>query len=956
MKLRLGYIFPRVFILGTVLWLSFFTIPLTQAAITEELTFYGTLQNSSGVNLDGTYDMVLRFYNAASGGSLLDTSTHTTANGNPVTVSNGEFSVRLGSGAGNTLDGLDFDNAPIYIGLSVEGDPEMTPRELLTSAAYSFNADRVDGYDANQLLRYNATGSITATDGDTLFTITQNGVGDILNIFDGGSEVLTVIDGGNFGVGTTSPTRTFSVSGDAVITGALYDNSNSAGTNGMVLQSTGSGFAWVATSTLGLGGSNPFGASIDESELNITGSPTDGYLLQASSTAVGGFTWVATSTLGISGGAGGSLFTDGSTTTYLTATGDNLSIGGTSATAKLSVSGNINLASASAGIHQLDTPIITSNLADFNYTFGHLAGQYLTAATDQNVAIGYAAGQNASTTFMDQSVYIGHEAGRYESGGNSTLIGYQAGQFTSGSLNTVTGWRAGRNNTGNESVFIGSQAGEDGSYDYATFIGTGAGDASALYTGEYNIALGYAAFQVAQGDHNIAAGYTSANNLAGSNNIALGQDAGIQINGDNNIAIGEDAGGNSIALGPDGDDNIFLGRTSGYFNEGSDSIFIGRASGYSMNATNSTAVGTQALARSSLVGSPVSSNSVALGYRAGYESSADNNIFVGFQAADNSVTGTNNIVVGYDVDLPSPAGNNQLNIGNLLFGTNIDGTGTATSSGNIGIGTSTPSTKLMVSGVITPSINNAFSLGNSTYRWSEVFATNGVINTSDERLKENIAVLDYGLEEILALEPVSFTWIDNPGQGTKLGFIAQDVQKILPEIISVGNDTEQTLGIRYTEMFSVVVKAIHELWETVTGNTKRIAELEARLHALENDLENAPAASPEFNEKSNNTETDIEANNSLPEETVAGTSTEPLTEKASNSETDEANEEETDATGGLEILTDNNNDENTETKTVIDIDEELTSEPVSESTEVVTESYEDTAISEALETEVVNEI
>ena len=56
------------------------------------------------------------------------------------------------------------------------------------------------------------------------------------------------------GIGTTSPNRLLTVDGDMSLTGALYDSLNSAGTSGMVLQSTGSGLSWVATSTLGISG------------------------------------------------------------------------------------------------------------------------------------------------------------------------------------------------------------------------------------------------------------------------------------------------------------------------------------------------------------------------------------------------------------------------------------------------------------------------------------------------------------------------------------------------------------------------------------------------------------------------------------------------------------------------------------------------------------------------------
>jgi hypothetical protein len=213
----------------------------TRAAINEQIAFYGTLQNNSGTNLSGTYDMVFRFYDAPTGGTLLDTSTHTAANGNAVSVSSGEFTAMLGSGTGNTLDGLNFNTAAIYVGLTIGSDSEMSPRERLAASAYAFNADKVDGYDANQLLRYNATGSITANSAGTLFSLVQNGVGDIFNAFDGLTKVFTILDGGNVGIGTSTPSQKLTVVGDARLTGRLYDNTNTAGVNGMVLQSTGIG-------------------------------------------------------------------------------------------------------------------------------------------------------------------------------------------------------------------------------------------------------------------------------------------------------------------------------------------------------------------------------------------------------------------------------------------------------------------------------------------------------------------------------------------------------------------------------------------------------------------------------------------------------------------------------------------------------------------------------------------
>jgi len=112
-----------------------------------------------------------------------------------------------------------------------------------------------------------------------------------------------------------------------------------------------------------------------------------------------------------------------------------------------------------------------------------------------------------------------------------------------------------------------------------------------------------------------------------------------------------------------------------------------------------------------------------------------------------------------------------------------------------------------------PGADNTTTLGNSTNRWSTVFAANGTINTSDARLKNNINVLPYGLSHIKQLNPVSYQWIDQPEYGTKLGFLAQEVEQVIPEVVHVGE--EGRFGLNYAEMIPVLVKAIQELTQKV---------------------------------------------------------------------------------------------------------------------------------------------
>ena len=70
-----------------------------------------------------------------------------------------------------------------------------------------------------------------------------------------GGKHLTIVNSGNVGIGTTTPGQLLSVAGNMQLAGALFDKNNASGTLGMILQTTGTGTQWVATSTLGIGAS-----------------------------------------------------------------------------------------------------------------------------------------------------------------------------------------------------------------------------------------------------------------------------------------------------------------------------------------------------------------------------------------------------------------------------------------------------------------------------------------------------------------------------------------------------------------------------------------------------------------------------------------------------------------------------------------------------------------------------
>ncbi len=151
--------------------------------------------------------------------------------------------------------------------------------------------------------------------------------------------------------------------------------------------------------------------------------------------------------------------------------------------------------------------------------------------------------------------------------------------------------------------------------------------------------------------------------------------------------------------------------------------------------------------------------------------------------------------------------------------------------GNVGIGTTTPAFKLAVAGIVAPSTDNAYTLGASGNRWTVLYATNGTINTSDRRLKTNIKPLNYGLKEVLALQPVSYNWKDTAHPENKIGLIAQDVRKLIPEVV-IGDEAKEKLGMNYAEIVPVLINAIKEQQKQI-DQLKQLVEASQKAKVLQ---------------------------------------------------------------------------------------------------------------------------
>jgi hypothetical protein len=117
--------------------------------------------------------------------------------------------------------------------------------------------------------------------------------------------------------------------------------------------------------------------------------------------------------------------------------------------------------------------------------------------------------------------------------------------------------------------------------------------------------------------------------------------------------------------------------------------------------------------------------------------------------------------------------------------------------------------------------------------------TTNIYNASDCRLKKNIQTTNYGINSVMCLTPIRFNWIDGFEDAEKdknmLGFIAQDVQNIIPEAINQfslcplninGNIINNPLSVNEKYLIPVLTKAIQEQQCTIQCLTNRIEQLE----------------------------------------------------------------------------------------------------------------------------------
>jgi hypothetical protein len=148
--------------------------------------------------------------------------------------------------------------------------------------------------------------------------------------------------------------------------------------------------------------------------------------------------------------------------------------------------------------------------------------------------------------------------------------------------------------------------------------------------------------------------------------------------------------------------------------------------------------------------------------------------------------------------------NNASNASNVTIS---DAKLTVLNDGNVGIGTTTPQ-----SGYRLHVVDSVYVGGN--------VSASAYTTRSDYNLKDDIFDLKYGLNDVLQLQPVEYTYKSNGSK--QLGFIAQDIGTILPEVVSF----EESMSVNYQAIIPILTKAIQEQQALIKALEQRIINLE----------------------------------------------------------------------------------------------------------------------------------
>ena len=139
------------------------------------------------------------------------------------------------------------------------------------------------------------------------------------------------------------------------------------------------------------------------------------------------------------------------------------------------------------------------------------------------------------------------------------------------------------------------------------------------------------------------------------------------------------------------------------------------------------------------------------------------------------------------------------------------------------------------------SSTGSYTLGKFYARWDRLYASNSTDVSSDKRLKAQIKDLDYGLEHVMKLYPKSYNkFFDFSKTGDfihEIGFIAQEVLEVLPEVVSVPENENGVYGLSYERLIPVLTQAIKEQQAVIEDLQNEVQESKSSIEQLTKKLD-----------------------------------------------------------------------------------------------------------------------
>ena len=262
------------------------------------------------------------------------------------------------------------------------------------------------------------------------------------------------------------------------------------------------------------------------------------------------------------------------------------------------------------------------------------------------------------------------------------------------------------------------------------------------------------------------------------------------------------------------------------------------ATGVSALEDNTTGQDNTATGFAALFGNTTGSNNTAAGVAALRENTTGGeNTAAGTDALGDNTTGGENTAAGTDALLSNTTGSNNIGIGNeggsaLTTGSNnidVGNGGVAGESNTIRIGTQGTQTDTYIAGIFgTPKIKKACEV---------VVETTGLLGCvkSSARYKRDIRDMGDASDKLMKLRPVTFTYKADSTGTKQYGLIAEEVEKVYPELVIDGADGKpETVAYQVLPamLLNEVQKQARDKDAQIAALRRQVASQEKQIGAL----------------------------------------------------------------------------------------------------------------------------